>query len=102
MDDTRSLVAIERCYCTSISTLYTSRNQHTGEYFMIVKQPLSPRDVAQWEERLPGIVEAIVFVGEEDRARSVHRDFLEHYQLNSAQVPLVRYVVGSHFEVVSN
>jgi hypothetical protein len=43
------------------------------------------------ERHMPGAVEAILWHGQEGRARKVHAGFLEYYGLTAEQVPLVRY-----------
>ena len=46
-----------------------------------------------WEEHLPDVIEAVVFVRAEGeaKARSFHRAFMSHFSLSAAQVPLLRY-----------
>lgn len=44
-----------------------------------------------WERHLPSAVEAVLWHGQEGRARRVHASFLDYYGLTVEQVPLVRY-----------
>ena len=55
-----------------------------------------------WEAALPGLIEAVVYVGRggASRAREVHEKYLAHYGRTAAQTPLVHFT-GHTFEDVS-
>lgn len=50
-----------------------------------------------WDDHLPDVVDAIMYVSDSTKARRAHAAFLHRYSRTSAQVPLVKYVRGTGF-----
>ena len=46
---------------------------------------------AWWDANLPAAIEAVVSLGDDAKARSVHRAFVREYPDRLGQTPLVRY-----------
>ena len=64
---------------------------HKGEYneFVVAAK--------FWDDHLPSVVEAVMYVHTKDKALRAHRAFLRDFGRTASQVPLVRYVPGSGF-----